>query len=224
MRRACPSPGPPRRTSPGRRRPPACARTRIVHAQHHACDLESRIDRLAHQPHRLKLLRPRPGAARKWACIGMSTSRATARPFSVSRPRDGGQSSRMNSYRSLTLARFRSRRLAVWGVAQLSLDRREVSSAWQQGQVLARPLDDRGDVGLLIHQHVIDGRFQRARVDAQVEGGVGLGVQVRCQPGSGARLASGASFIVVVVLPTPPFWFMRAISRTGRDRWSQFGH
>ena len=161
----------------------------------------------------------RPSSAKYSQCSGISTASAATSAFSVSRPSDGGQSMKMWSYSSRSGARSARSRSSRWGSGdQLDFGAGEVAIGGDEAEAIDAGRDDeRARVGERLggRERVVDraaGRGLALLSDAARE--VALRIDVDEEDALVRRAASDAArLMVVVVLPTPPFWLATATMR-----------
>ena len=101
-------------------------------------------------------------------------------------------------------------------VDQLNFSCGEVNVGGQQVDVLhAGGQDDVLNVDLAVHHDVVDGQVQFVRVRTETGGESTLRVEVDDEDAAAVLANAAPRLIVVVVLPTPPFWLHIAITRAG---------
>ena len=97
---------------------------------------------------------------------------------------------------------------------QLQFGGGEVQARWDEPEVFARRPHDLADPRLA-RKDVIDREFVGLRFDAEVQRGVGLGIEVQQADPQAGGGHGGMRLTAVVVFPTPPFWFIMAMERMG---------
>src|SRR3954469_21154228 len=162
---------------------------------------------------------PTPCRARKWACMGMITSRAAERPLIVSRPSEGGQSIRMKSKRRSRVARARARRPCRSATPDSS-DSAAARSVSLGIKEIPPPISITAPSGASSQSS------RRSYTERATVAGSTPRCRVAWAWGSRSTISTrrprearpAPRLTVVVVLPTPPFWFISATTRAGAVR------
>ena len=158
-----------------------------------------------------------PCRAKKCGCKGISTSLTAASALSVRMPSDGGQSIKQVIDRRRVVAELVAEdHFAADHADQFQLRRRQVQARRHEPQIL-RHLPAHFADARLPGQNVVDREFVGPRLDAEVQRGVGLGIEVEQARLSPVAASAAHRFTAVVVFPTPPFWFMMAMERMERN-------